>query len=209
MFIGHYAAGFALKKNSDEVPLWLLFIAVQLVDIIAFTLVLFDIERIAYSPSDNPFLRTIIEYVPYSHSLLANLILAILVFLLFQKIRGRKWGIILGIAVLSHWFLDLMVHKADMPLIHNSFKTGLGLWQYPWLAFLFEIAIMLMAGFYLLKNRQRLKRHLMLIILLAAGFAGMFFAPEAEATPVLASLTSLTLYAFFTTMASWCERRKR
>lgn len=206
MFIGHYAVGFALKKKSDEIPLWLLFVAVQLVDIVAFSLVLLHVERIAYNPSDNPFLRTMIEYVPYSHSLFANLVLAGLIFLLFQKIRGWKWGIILGAAVLSHWFIDVLAHKADMPLFHNSFKVGLGLWQYPWIAFLFELAVFGLAGYYLLKNYQKIKRYLVLIILLAAGFAAMFFAPEAEATPALASITSLSLYVLFAALAYWCER---
>ena len=206
MFIGHYAVGFALKKKSDEIPLWLLFVAVQLVDILAFSLVLLGIERIAYNPSDNPFLRTMIEYVPYSHSLFANLVLAGLIFLLFRKIRGRKWGIILGVAVLSHWFIDVLVHQADMPIFHNSFKVGLGLWQYPWIAFLFELAVLGLAGYYLLKNYQEIKRYLVLLVLLAAGFAAMFFAPEAEATPALASIMSLSLYVLFATLAYWCER---
>lgn len=68
MFIGHYAVGFVLKKKTNEIPLWLLFIAVQFVDILAFLFVLLGIEHIKYNQSSNPFLRTIIEYVPYSHS---------------------------------------------------------------------------------------------------------------------------------------------
>ncbi|MEN8143089.1 MAG: hypothetical protein ABFQ82_05775 [Thermodesulfobacteriota bacterium] len=208
MFIGHYAVGFALKKKADEIPLWLLYISVQLVDILAFSFVLLGVERIAYNPTDNPFLRTIIEYVPYSHSLFANLLLAALVFLIFQKIRGRKWGIILGGGVLSHWFIDTLVHKGDMPLFHNSFKVGLGLWQYPWLAFLFELVIFGLAGYYLLKNYQKLKRYLVLIFLMGAGFAAMFFAPEAEGTPVQVAISNLLLYAIFTALACWCERRR-
>ena len=208
MFIGHYAMGFALKKQADEIPLWLLFLAVQLVDILAFSFVLLGIEQIAYNPSDNPFLRTMIEYVPYSHSLFANLILALLVLLIFSKIRGRKWGLILGGAVISHWFLDMLVHQADMPLFHNIFKVGLGLWQYPWLAFLFELTIFGLSGYYLLKNYQKIKRYLVLILLMVAGFAAMFFAPEAEATPAQASIMSLSLYAIFATLAYWCERRR-
>ena len=87
MFIGHYSVGFLLKKRSKEIPLWLLFISVQFVDILVFLFVLLGVERIKYNESANPFLRTIIEYVPYSHSLFTNVILALVVFRL-QKKRG-------------------------------------------------------------------------------------------------------------------------
>ena len=63
MFIGHYAVGFVLKKQTTKIPLWLLFISVQLVDILAFLFVLFGVEKISYNHSKNPFLRTIIEYL--------------------------------------------------------------------------------------------------------------------------------------------------
>ena len=93
MFIGHYAVGFLLKKKFEETPLWLLFIAVQLVDILAFILVLLGFERMSYNPTSNPFLRTSIEYVPYSHSLLSNLIIAFVIFLIFWKSKERLTAI--------------------------------------------------------------------------------------------------------------------
>lgn len=114
MFIGHYAVGFSLKRRVGEIPLWLLFVSVQFSDIIAFLFVLLGIEQIKYNPSTNPFLRTIIEYVPYSHSLFANVLLSFTVFLVFWKFKTKEWGIILSVGVLSHWFLDTIVHLPDM-----------------------------------------------------------------------------------------------
>lgn len=209
MFVGHYAVGLALKKNTDDIPLWLLFVSVQLVDIMAFLFVLLGIEKIAYHPSENPFLRTIIEFVPYSHSLFANILLATIVFLFFWKFKSKEWGIILSIGVLSHWFLDALVHVADMPLFHNSFKVGLGLWQYSLVAFILELSALLFAGYYLLINYKNMKRHIILIILLSLGFSAMFFAPEAEATHVQASVTSLVLYTIFASLAYWSEREMK
>jgi len=206
MFVGHYAVGFALKKKFKDVPLWQLFISVQLVDVLAFLLVLLGVERIRYNETTNPFLRTIIEYVPFSHSLLSNIVIALAVFLVFWKIKNKVWGLVLSIGVLSHWFLDFLVHTPDMPLFFDSGKTGLGLWQYPWVAFLFELILLILAGFYLLKGARKIKRHLILIALLTAGFAGMFFAPAGEATPAQASIVSLSLYALFATLAYWSER---
>jgi hypothetical protein len=209
MFVGHYAAGFALKKKENEIPLWLLFIAVQFVDIMAFLFVLLGIEKISYNPSTNPFLRTLIEYVPYSHSLFANALLSILVFLIFWKFKNKKWAIILSIAVLSHWFIDLLVHADDMPLIHNSLKVGLGLWHFPWIAYLLELSALLIAGYYFLRDYRKIKRHIILILLLSVGFSAMFFAPEAEAAPAQASITSLALYTIFAAMAFWSERETK
>jgi len=206
MFIGHYAVGFVLKKKTNNIPLWLLFVSVQLVDILAFLFVLLGIEKISYNPSKNPFLRTIIEYVPYSHSLFANALLSLVVFLIFRKLKSKEWGIVLFIGVFSHWFIDSLVHTGDMPLFHNSFKVGLGLWQFPSIAYLLELSALLLAGYYLLRNYKKKIRHIILIIALSVGFTSMFFAPEAEATPTLASIMSLSLYAIFATIAYWCDR---
>jgi len=195
-----------IKKKTNEMPLWLLFISVQFVDILAFLFVLLGIEKIAYNPSENPFLRTIIEYVPYSHSLFTNILLAIIVFLIFWKFKSKEWGIILSVGVLSHWFLDALVHVADMPLFLDELKVGLGLWQLPWISFLLELSVFVLAGYYLLKNYKKMTRHIILIILLSVGFSSMFFAPEAKVSSEAASIISLSLYAIFASLAYWSER---
>jgi hypothetical protein len=206
MFVGHYAVGFGLKRKGRDIPLWLLFVAVQLVDILAFLFVLLGIERISYNPTPNPFLRTIVEYVPYSHALFSNVLIAVLVFLVFWKVKGKEWGGVLFLAVLSHWFLDAFVHLPDVPLFHNSLKVGLGLWRLPWIAFLLELSLLLLSGYYLLRDYQVRKRHVLLVVFLSLGFISMFFAPEAEATPAQAAIMSLSLYAVFASMAWWSER---
>ena len=208
MFVGHYAVGLGLKKKYSAIPLWLLFLSVQFVDILAFILVLLGIEKIKYNPTSNPFLRTIIEFVPFSHSLFSNVLIALLVLLIFWKMKSKEWGIVLSIGLLSHWFLDTLVHLPDMPLFHNSLKVGLGLWQFPWIAFLLELSGLIIAGHYLLKDYKIRKRHRILISFLSLGFMSMFFAPEAEATPAVASIMSLSLYAVFTSLAYWSGREE-
>lgn len=206
MFIGYYAVGFVLKKKSSDIPLWLLFVSVQFVDILAFLFILLGIEKITYNPSTNPFLRTILEYVPYSHSLIANALLSFMVFLVFWKFKNKEWGIVLSIGVFSHWFIDTLAHVGDMPLFHDSIKVGLGLWQYPWLAYFLELSVFILAGYYLLRNYNNVKRHIILIVMLSAGFSSMFFAPEAEVSTDVVSITSLSLYAI---LAYWSEREIR
>ncbi len=206
MFIGHYAVGFVLKKKAPDVPLWTLFVAVQFVDILAFSFILLGIEKISYNPNANPFLRTILEFVPYSHSLTANALLSLAVLLFFWKFKNKEWGIVLSIAVFSHWFIDTLVHAGDMPVFHDSLKVGLGLWQYPWFAYLLELSVLLLAGYYLLRDYKKKKRHIILIVILGAAFSSMFFAPQAEVSATAASIVSLSLYAIFALLAYWSER---
>jgi len=174
-----------------------------------FLFVLLGIERIAYNPSPNPFLRASIEYVPYSHSLFTNVIIALIVFLLFWKFKNIVWGLILSVGVLSHWFLDVLVHVQDMPLFFNSFKTGLGLWNFPWVSLIFEMILLILAGCYFIRSSHFIKEYVVLIILLLIAYLPMFFAPEVEATPVQASIVSLVLYSVFTALAYWTERKKK
>ena len=209
MFVGHYAAGFAIKKKFQDIPLWLIFIAVQFVDILAFLLVLIGIEKISYNPTPNPFLRTTIDYVPYSHSLFYNLIFAVIIFSLFQRARSMKWGIALSIGVISHWFLDAIVHVKDLPLFLNSYKVGLGLWRLPMTAFVIELSMLMIAGIYFLPGLKKKKMHIFIIGFLTLGFFGMFFAPEQEATPQVASIMSLGMYSVVTGLAYFAERTKK
>lgn len=71
------------------------FIAVQFVDILAFSLVLLGVEKMIYNPTANPFLRTSIDYVPFTHSLSSNLVIAFIVFLVIWRLKSRTWGIAL------------------------------------------------------------------------------------------------------------------
>lgn len=96
-----------------------------------------------------------------------------------------------------------------MPLFFDSFRTGLGLWQFPWPAFFFELSLLVLAGYYLLKGSNRIKRHLILIVFLTAGFTAMFLAPVAEATPAQASIVSLSLYTALAALAYWAERERK
>lgn len=208
MFLGHYAVGFLLRKRFNEIPLWVFFIAVQFVDILAFILVLFGVERMSYNPTDNPFLRTSIDYVPFTHSLSSSLIIAFVVFLVFWKLRNRMWGIALSIGVLSHWSIDLIAHTPDMPLFFNSFKVGLGLWNYPWIAFLLEIGFFIGAGYYLYKDSENLKRPIILMALFIGFYAPTMFAPEGEVPVAAVSIISLSFYTTFVALAWWTEKQK-
>src|SRR5271157_5664680 len=133
MYIGHYGVAYMIKRSYAPIPLWLLFLSVQLLDILAFILVIFGMEKASYTPNENPFFRTDL-YLPFSHSLEGALCISALVFAAFRFSRKKEWAWILALGVLSHWVIDLLVHTADLPVMFNTHKVGLGLWNYPYVA---------------------------------------------------------------------------
>ena len=134
MLTGHYGPAFIIKAIDKKVPLWMLFIAVQVPDIFWGSFILLGIERADINPSlpSNPL---DLYYMPYSHGLLSSLIyslLAVVLLLLFPYFRKNKasaWWI--GAAIFSHWVLDFLSHRPDLPVIGNTMKIGLGLWNSP------------------------------------------------------------------------------
>jgi len=176
MFIGHYGLGYAVKKTDEKIPLWLLFTSVQLLDLIAFTFVLLGIEHASYILSENPFFKNKLD-LPFSHSLSGAVIVSLSVFLIFRFMKRKKWAWILGLCVLSHWFIDLIVHTQDLSLWFGSYNVGLGLWQYPYLSYSLEI-IFVGIGWLLVKKRNVFSY--LLLVLMIAGFTGMTFSEEPE-----------------------------
>lgn len=173
MFIGHYGVAYVVKKKASDIPLWLLFASVQLLDIIAFTLVLLGIEKASYTPSVNPFFRNYLN-LPYSHSLIGALLISAIVFIIFWAVKKRTWAWILGLCVLSHWVIDLIVHIPDLSIFFGSTKVGLGLWHFPILTYVVEIVFVLTGWLLLKKNIYSY----LLLVLMVGAFTGMVFAKE-------------------------------
>src|SRR5881397_2888256 len=111
MFVGHYSVAFAAKSNKNKIPLWVLFIAVQFLDYIWATLVLLGIEKLRVSKGFTAGSMLDLYFHPYSHSLIAAIMwscIAGLAYKIFCRRRGRKYAaFIVGVAVFSHWILDL------------------------------------------------------------------------------------------------------
>jgi len=173
MFIGHYGVAFLVKKKASDIPLWLVFATVQLLDIIAFTLVLLGIEKASYVPNDNPFFRNLLD-LPYSHSLIGAVLISVIVFIIFWSLDKKTWAWLLGLCVLSHWLIDLIVHTPDLSIFFGNTKVGLGLWYDPELTYIIEIAIVLTGWLLLKKNVYAY----LLLVLMIGTFTGMVFAEE-------------------------------
>jgi hypothetical protein len=131
MFIGHFGAGFAGKKFSKTASLGTYFMAAQWIDLIWPILLLLGIERVEIQPSASAVTPLNFSYYPFTHSLIGVIVWGILFGLVYYFIKKNlKVSIILGLLVISHWFLDLIVHIPDLPIFPGEgIKVGLGLWN--------------------------------------------------------------------------------
>ncbi len=131
MFVGHYAVAFAAKKFHPSVGLVFLFIAVQLVDMIWPIFLLLEIEHVRIDPGNTAFTPLDFYDYPYTHSLVFTLVWSVLLGVAYwlwkRNVRGM---VVIGICVASHWILDFITHRPDLPLAPgSSVMFGLGLWD--------------------------------------------------------------------------------
>lgn len=131
MFIGHYAIGFASKRLAPETSLAALFIASLWMDLLWPVLLLLGIEKVTILPGITAVSPFDFEYYPFSHSLIAAFIWAILSGALYFALRrSLRSATVIGALVLSHWLLDLIVHRPDLPILFTGeARLGLGLWN--------------------------------------------------------------------------------
>jgi len=131
MFIGHFALGFALKRAAPKTNLGWLIASVEFLDLVLPILVLAGVERVEIDPGNTVFTPLNFVYYPYSHSLAGAVVLSILFGGVYFAISKYKRGaLIVAAGVLSHWFLDLIVHRPDLQLYPGSSERfGLGMWN--------------------------------------------------------------------------------
>src|SRR6185437_8370208 len=123
MFIGHYGPAFGAKAALRTIPLWVLFVAVQWMDVWWSIFVLTGVEKVRIEPGFTEASPLDLYYMPYTHGLIGALVLsAILGAIVALFYRGNRGAVFLVVAaaVFSHWILDLVVHMPDMPLWDNS-----------------------------------------------------------------------------------------
>ena len=132
MFLGHFGLGFATKKATPEVSLGTLFLACQFADLLWPTLLLLRIERVEIEPGATRMTPLDFVSYPYSHSLLMLCIWGVAFGVIYAAIRRSRLraAVALALLVVSHWVLDVVTHRPDMPLtVSGSTKLGLGLWS--------------------------------------------------------------------------------
>ena len=208
MFIGHFAPAFVARGITKDAPkLGVLFIAAQLVDWAFFTLAIVGVEKLRIVPGITAMSPLDLYHMPYTHSLLASAIWALgfaaIVWLVSHSMGAATWA---GVVVVSHWLLDLLVHRPDLTIAGGDYRLGLGLWNSPALAMPVELILVLGAyWFYIARTKGPLVPPLVLLatMLLLQGYD--WFGPEPVAVGPGFSIMALLAFGLLTTMAFWVQ----
>ena len=206
MFVGHYSVAFACRTERNGIPLWVLFIAVQFLDYIWATLVLLGIEKLRVIKGFTAGSMLDSYFQPYSHSLVTAVIWSVVAASIYKAVCSRHGclytksaPLIIGIAVFSHWILDLIAHPRDLAIYDNTWKVGFGLWNYRDPEFALEIAL-LASGIvlYLTRNTTPTIRKGVVIgfgLLLVIVQIGDTYVPR---TPLTDKATVMGVWVFYT-----------
>jgi hypothetical protein len=188
MFIGHFGLGLAAKKLNPRPSLGTYFLAAQFIDLLWPFFLLLGWEKVAIQPGNTAFTPLDFISYPYSHSFLAVLIWAFLFGTVYYSLRKDKTtALLLALLVVSHWLLDLLTHRPDLPLsFSGSIKLGLGLWNYKVATLVVEIFIFL-SGSYLYASATKAKNKTglyafggLIIFLLALYLMSAFGSPPPD-----------------------------
>lgn len=159
MFVGHYAGALAAKALEPKAPMWALAAGCQLVDIGWSAFIIAGIERAQVDPT-LPGSSLVLEHMPWTHSLPMTFVWAVGAALLARLLlRLPMWAsVVIGLTVASHWVLDLIVHRPDLPLWFGGERVGFGLWNLPVVEQAVEMGLLALCGGAWIANRKQLGR---------------------------------------------------
>ena len=218
MFAGHIGAALAIGRAAPDINVGIFVTAALLLDLLLWLFVLLGWEFVAI-PADFASTHQPGFVFPYSHGLLASVIwsaLAGVVALIVCSHLRIRWRVaaLVGLAVLSHWLLDALVHRNELPLAGvGSRPVGLALWNHMPLALALEAALVIV-GVYLFMSAARLGRNrsiaLTVLSALAMGFTalGMTIAPAPPSSTAMAG-SSLATLAVVCVLTCWLGRAPR
>jgi membrane-bound metal-dependent hydrolase YbcI (DUF457 family) len=165
MFIGHFALGLGAKKIDSRLSLGTTILAAQFLDLLWPIFLIFGIEAVKIEPGNTAFTPLNFTHYPWSHSLSAVLCWAFLFGMVYFIIRKNKTGaLLLSCLVISHWLLDLVTHRPDLPLSFSENKfAGLGLWNNITLTIVVESGLFLLGSLaYLISTKAINKKGVVL-----------------------------------------------
>jgi hypothetical protein len=217
MFIGHFAVGFAAKQAAPKTSLGTLFFAAQFVDLLWPLLLMAGLESVRVVPGITVVTPFDFEFYPYSHSLLTNLGWGALAYLVYKyACKGStRAALVLGLAVVSHWFLDLIVHRPDLPLTPDGETlVGLGLWDSLPATLLLEGAIFVAGVAVYLRAteaRDRIGAYGIwgLVAVLVAAHLNNLFGPPPEGLSNFQIGLFSNLQWLFVLLAFWVDRHRQ
>lgn len=214
MFIGHYAVALAAKKAAPRTSLGTLFMAAQFVDLLWPSLLLLRLEHVRIDPGNTAVTPLDFYDYPITHSLAGGVLWSLLLGILYLAVRRDLRGaFVVGACVISHWILDFLTHRPDLPLwFTGSTRVGAGLWNSVAGTIVVEVG-MFAAGVALYvkttrsKDRTGVYAFWSLIAVLLAIYCGNLFGPpppDAEAIAIAGNAAWL-----FVLWAYWADSHRK
>lgn len=146
MVAGHFGFAAMVKSREKSAPLWALMLATVWLDVVFVPLLIAHQESVE---SIHKGYGGLLIHADYTHSIVGMLALSVVLGAMFLPKLGRRVAIVIGLVSASHWLLDLVVHRPDMPVlpanIGNLPHLGFGLWNHPQAAACVEL-ILVIAG---------------------------------------------------------------
>ena len=213
MFLGHFGLGFAGKRAAPAVSLGMLFLAVQLADLVFWPLTILGIEHFRIQPGATRMTPMDFYDYPISHSLAGLFVFGLLLGGSYWLVRrDRVAALVLGAGVLSHWFLDVLVHRPDMPLAPGGGpRLGLSIWNRPALTVVLELLMYgLGLAVYLRMTRaaDRIGSWALwtLVVFLAAAWVGSVAGPPPPSERIV-EISGLAMW-LFVPWGYWIDRHR-
>jgi hypothetical protein len=213
VFIGHFGIGFAAKRVAPRASLPVLLLAPQFLDVLWPIFNAAGIERMSILPGATAASPLVLEYIPYSHSLVAALVWSVVFGGVYAAAtRDRRTAIVLALCVMSHWVLDWIAHAPDMPIVSgNGPRFGLGLWNSIPATVIVE-ELLLFGGALLYAKVTRPRDRIggvalwVLVGALAVMHVGAIFGPP---PPSVAAMLGISFAAFSLLGVAWWIDRHR
>ena len=218
MFLGHYGVALALKRAEPKLSLGTLFVAVQLADLLWGVFLLLGWERARIVPGYTPVTPFEFLAYPISHSLVGAIIWSVVAAALYYswptRDTTRHWqaAALVGLAVFSHYPLDVLVHVPDLPLAGNdSPKLGLGLWNHPLATMVaellvFGIGLAIYVAFRSNRHPVRAVRLAVLVLVLVGTYFASQYGPVPGSMTTVA-ISDIVFVLGVAALAAWADRR--
>ncbi len=213
MFIGHFALGLAAKRATPNVSLAVLFTAAQLADTLWPMFVAAGLEEVRIEPGNTAFTPLNFVSYPYSHSLILLVVWGLAMAIVCRAFVRDRWLVpVIGGLVVSHWFLDFVTHRPDMPLYPGGPRLGLGLWNSVGATALVEVP-MFLAGAWIYARSTRARdavgrwAFISLMATLLVIYVANILGPPPPSVRALV-ITMFTGVPLFTAWSWWADRHR-
>jgi hypothetical protein len=213
MFIGHFAVGFASKRFAPQTSLGTLIAAAALLDLLWPVFLLLGWEQVRIVPGNTAFTPLDFVSYPISHSLVCAVGWATLFAVLYYILkRYRAGAFVIWIGIVSHWVLDFVTHRPDLPLYPGGPRVGLGLWN-SILATVIVEGLMYAAGVWIYLRVTRAKDGMgrwglwSFVVAVAALYVANIFSPAPPDVRMLA-IVAIPFTWILIFWAGWADRHR-